>query len=150
MLPAAGQGTWMVPMSGKTRSPIQLISAVPWKAFSAQPSWVSAFRLTCHSDRTHNAPALPFPEPFRLSWSGLKSIFPRCMPAFPPDPLPGDMGAHPASEIDGGSYHSSQPPPQTRNHKGCCLSITFLLPVSREQLYRKDAENPCEAPRKRY
>lgn len=77
-------------------------------------------------------------------------FFNPCMPVFPPDPLPGDRPAHPISPRNGGSYLRSHPPPQSRSHKGACSSVAFLLPVSREQLCRKDAENPCEAPRKRY
>ncbi|EOB05989.1 hypothetical protein Anapl_00608 [Anas platyrhynchos] len=52
-----------------------------------------------------------------------------------------------ASEILGGSYGSPQPPPKPGAQR---LNAAFLLPAPREQLCRKDAENPCEAPRKRY
>lgn len=110
---------------------------------------VSALML-CVGSCTHTPPQPP-PEPFPTYWSGLKRIFfDPYTPVFLPDPLPGDRRARSISPRNGGSYQSSHPPPQSRSHKGACSSVAFLLPVSREQLCRKDAENPCEAPRKRY
>lgn len=145
MLPAARKGMWMVPaVSAKNRSHTQLISAEPRARLSAQPSQVSVLILSCHSHCTHNTPLLPLPESFP-TWSS--SLL--CASFLAADPSRGQASPS-CRPQEWWLIPQLTPSPQIRSHEGGCSSAAFLVPVSWEQLYRRDAENACETPRKRY
>lgn len=118
-----------------------------WRKAASKPSWDSTLMLLGHPHRTQH-PHILLPGPFPAWLEGLKEPFSPRMPAFPLDPLPGQRRARPIGLRNprwllGGL----QPPPKPGAQR---LNAAFLFPALQEQLYQKDAENPCEAPRKRY
>lgn len=145
-LQPAGECGWFLQYQLKTGALPSSSEPCPGEGSRHRVSALMPRAIPC-TDTHPDSPSRAFPNVLECF---KEDFFYPCVPVFPPDPLPGDRRARPISPRNGGSYHSSHPPPQSRSHKGACSSVAFLLPVSREQLCRKDAENPCEAPRKRY